>query len=201
MGQRLVVTVTKDDKAICKMYYHWSAYTYSAMERTKEIVDVIYNGKDESVDELKLRLIRYCEQEGGGIDNGQGSDEWKYIQEQYPNETFKAKDIDRNYGLIALSETGMEDMQSWSEGDVEINLDDDKIRFDVFCGYEFLDQYIEERKSWDDEFEGIKLEDIPDIGCDIGYFDVDDINSALAAIESTDGHILRYGNDIYELFE
>ena len=31
MGQRLVVTVNDNGKDICKMYFHWSAYSMSAL--------------------------------------------------------------------------------------------------------------------------------------------------------------------------
>ena len=48
MGQRLVVTIEKGDRNLCKIYYHWSAYTYSALLETKKIINCIYNHKDET---------------------------------------------------------------------------------------------------------------------------------------------------------
>ena len=201
MGQRLLVTVNSQEKDLCKMYFHWSAYTYSALLVTRDILNCIYNHEDETEKELQLRLIRFCEQYGGGIKNGKDSEEWEYIQSVYPNETFKADDINRNYGLIALSEDGMEDLQNWSEGDVYIDLDKDEINFCVCCWYESLDEYIEDRKEWDDEFEGIKLEDIPNIGHDLGVFNVNDIDAIIEVFDRTSENILRNGNGIYELIE
>lgn len=201
MGQRLVVTVRSQEKDLCKMYYHWSAYTYSALLVTRNILNCIYNHEDETEKELQLRLIRFCEKYGGGIKNGKDSDEWKYIQSVYPDETFKAEGISRNYGLIALSEEGMADLQNWSEGDVYINLDEDEVNFGVYCWYEYFEEYIEERKEWDDDFEEIKLEDIPDIGCDLGTFNVNDIDAIIIALNKVSGYIVRNGNEIYELTE
>ena len=201
MGQRLVVTVTSQGQDLCKMYYHWSAYTSSALDETKKILECICKHEDKTERELQLRLIRFCEQCGGGIKNGKDSDEWKYIQSVYPNETFKEDNISRNYGLIAISEEGMADLQNWSEGDVYINLDEDEVNFGVYGWYEYFEEYIEERKEWDDEFEGIKLEDIPDIGHDLGVFNVGDIDAIIAVIDNATECVVRYGNEIYELTE
>ena len=199
MGQRLVVTVNRQGKDLCKMYFHWSAYTIDALHETNRILECIYNGQDESEKDLQLRLIRFCEEAGGGIKNGKDSDEWKHIQSAYPNVTFKADGISRNYGLIAISEEGMADLQSWSEGDVFINLDEDEVRFGVYGWYESFEDYIDEMKSWGEDVEGIELGDIPDIKCDIGLFNVNDIGLILASIENINGWVARNGNEIYML--
>lgn len=36
MGQRLVMTIRKNREDICKIYYHWSAYTSSALKEAKK---------------------------------------------------------------------------------------------------------------------------------------------------------------------
>lgn len=201
MGQRLVVTVNTQGKDLCKMYFHWSAYTTSALYVTKDILECIYNHEDESEREFQLRLIRFCEEYGGGIKNGYDSDEWKHIQSVYPNETFKADGINRNYGLIALSEEGMADLQDWSEGDVCIDLDEEKVYFGVYSEYDSLEEYIEERKEWDDDFKGVELKDIPEISCELGMFNVDDINPIIATLDEVQDWVVRNGNSIYMLTE
>ena len=201
MGQRLVVTVISQNKDLCKMYFHWSAYTSCALNVTKDVLDCIYNHEDETEREFQLRMIRFCEQYGGGIKNGKGSVEWKYIQNVYPNEIFKKEDISRNYGLIAISEEGMDDLQDWSEGSVYIDIDEDVVHFGVYCEYEDIDSYCEERKSWDDNFNGINLTEIPNIGYDLGCFNVSDIDKVIAAIHDANDWLVRNGNAIYELTE
>ena len=52
MGQRLVVTVKSKGEDLAKIYYHWSAYTYSALLETRNIIDCIYNHNDETEREL-----------------------------------------------------------------------------------------------------------------------------------------------------
>lgn len=201
MGQRLVVTVRSMGKDICNIYYHWSAYTKSALYETRDILNCIYSNEDISEKELLLRLIHFCENNGGGISNGADGDEWKYIQNLYPNETFKAEGINRNYGLISLSEKEMKQSQYWSEGDVVIDIDEGLVNFGIYCDYENLEEYIEARQDWDDDFDGIKLEDIPDIGYDLGYFDVLNIDSIIAALDNVNDWVVRNGNIIYELTE
>lgn len=197
MGQRLVVTIEKNEKEIAKIYYHWSAYTVSALMQTQEIIDCIYDHNDETEKEMLLRLIRFCENNGGCIDMDYDKSELTYIQSLYPNETFKTTGS-RSNGLIALSEMGMADMQRYSEGDVYINLDDETVDFCVYSGYDNLEEYIEERQSWDDDFEGITLEDIPKIDCDLGFFNVEDIGAIIAALDN-EPYVVNCNGEICEL--
>lgn len=198
MGQRLVVTITKNNEDLAKIYFHWSAYTYSALLETKKIIDCIYNHEDETINEMQLRLIKFLEDNGGGI---KGDDsEFAYIQRMYPNETFKKENYSRSNGLIALSKDGMQDLQNWSEGDVTIDLDADTVENTVFGWYEHIDEYNEDRKEWDDDFEGYDLEDLIDIGCDIGNFGVECIDDILAVLYDVDG-VCRFGSQIFEMIE
>lgn len=200
MGQRLVVTIERKEKPLAKLYFHWSAYTVDALYVTRDIVHCIYNHKDETDREMMLRLIRFCEERGGCIDGGTDGEEAKYIMQLYPNEKFKETGS-RSDGLIALSKTGMEDMQSHSEGDVYIDLDQDRIDFCVYCGYESLEEYIEERKSWDDDFEEFALDDIPRVSYELGYIDIHDIDALIAEFEKTEDNqnVIMFGNEIVEL--
>ncbi len=201
MGQRLVVTIENNQKQLAKIYYHWSAYTGSALYETKKIIDCIYNHKDETESELLLRLIRFCENNGGGIAGTDDASEHKYIQTLFPNETFKTEDYSRSNGIIALSNKCMDDLQKWSEGDVFINLDTDQVDFCVYCGYESLEEYIEERKSWDDEFEEFTLEELDYVDYNLGIFDVKDIDGLIVAFENAEDNrnVIRFKDEIVEL--
>lgn len=198
MGQRLVITVRSMGEDICKIYYHWSAYSVRALQETQEILNMLDNKKYNNKKDLQLDLIRYCESNGGGIDGGYDSAEWKHIQAMYPNEKFN-KNVNRNYGLIALSESGMADIQYWSEGDICIDLDDDVVHNAVFTYYKNFEEYSADRQEWDEDFEGCKLEDIEDIGFDLGEIPFDSISGAIEAIINADSYTVRYGDEIYEL--
>ena len=200
MGQRLVVTVKNNGKDSAKIYFHWSAYTVSALMEARRIVDCICEEDYKTEKELKLRLIHFCEENGGGIDGGSDSPEFKYIQNMFPNETFKSEGINRTYGLIALSENGMNDLQNWSEGDLDIILDEDLIINYVYFGYDNFEEYKENRSDWDDDFDkDMKLEDVPDIGydlCEIGFDEIDDV---IAELNKVNEFVVKNGNEIFEL--
>ena len=200
MGQRLVVTIERSEKPLAKLYFHWSAYTGDALYATRDIVHCIYNHKDETDKEMLLRLIRFCEERGGCIDGREDGEEVRYISQLYPNEKFKETGS-RSDGLIALSAEGMADMQRWSEGDVYIDLDKDLIDFCVYCGYESLEEYIEERKSWDDDFEEFTIDEIPKVSYELGYIDVNDVDALIAEFEKTEDNqnVIMFGNEIVEL--
>lgn len=201
MGQRLVITVRNNGEELAKIYYHWSAYTVSALWEASKLAACIYNHKDETEKELKLRLIRFCYENGGGIS---GEDyEFEYIRNMYPDEIFKEDGYSRSNGLISLSEKGMQEAQGWSEGDIYFDIDDETIINGVFCGWDNVKDYNEEVRSWGEDYEDelLKFEDIPDIGYDLGTIAVKDIDNVITAIEAAREHIVRYGNEIYELVE
>ena len=134
MGQRLVVSIKRnlrDEKSLCKIYYHWSGYTSSALDETLQIInhlESIEDIKKVSDKQIQLSLIRFCESNGGGIDGGEDFD---FIEKYFPDEIFKKQGYSRNNGLVAISDKDQEDMQGWSEGDVEIGINDRKVSFHV----------------------------------------------------------------------
>ena len=201
MGQRLVVSIQNNGKELATVYYHWSAYTVSALWETSKLVRCIFNHKDETEEELKLRLIRFCEENGGGINCN--AEEFEYIESLYPGEVFKKEGYSRSEGLIDLSEKGRAESHGWSEGDVEIYIDEERINNGVFGWFTDYETYCEEVKSWGEDYEDdiMKFEDIPDIGYDLGDIAIEDIDNVITALESAGEHFVKYGNEIYELVE
>lgn len=155
MGQRLVITITKDNKELAKGYYHWSAYTVSALETLLEVL----SGYDEYVNVVKgeehediILATRMLEASQAGI----CLDDLEYVEEKYPNIKFK-ECIDRNLGLIALSEEKMMDFDRWSEGDIFIDLTSKTICFGVL--FETSDDYLAECIDLEDDYETQEDED------------------------------------------
>ena len=195
MGQRLVVTVRSMGEDLCKMYFHWSAYTIPALMEVRDMM-AEFPMETKSKDEAILYFIRYCEKNGGGISDGYGGKEWNYITEKYPNEKFKVDGISRNNGLIGISEEKMDSIQSWSEGDIIIDLDEMTVHNEVFWFYDGIDAYNEELVDREDEL--ATLDDIPEVG-EVGDFDLEDIDDVIANLEDISGYVCRNGNEIYEL--
>ena len=213
MGQRLVVQIKKEDpfdlwgeerEVLAAIYYHWSGYSTSALLETQKIIKCIQdtNSKDK---DIILRLIHFVESQGGGIERGEGSTEWEYITDKYPHEKFKKDSISRNQGLISISPKGIDDSVQWSEGDIIINIDTQKVTDETFMGwYEDIDEVNKDRKEWsadDEEYEPLKEEDIMKISVnpdDLSYDDISILYDELC--ESKNGYV-QYDNYFYELIE
>lgn len=126
MGQRLVITADYKNQEIAKIYFHWSAYTISALQEAYDLINEINISDYTTIEDLQLQLIRYCETHGGCIDGGANSDEMKYIKFIFPKEEFKGNGS-RNQGLIAISDIGRDELQENSEGDLIINFDSQEV--------------------------------------------------------------------------
>ena len=149
MGQRLVITVRKEQEDIAKIYFHWSGYSVSALEETRSLLKDI-DTNEEDIKKLQLNIIRACESMGGGIDGGAGSEEFSYVCNIFPNVSFK-EDPNRNCGLVALSENDMEKIQLWSNGNIVIDLDYNRIYNSVLHEYHSLEEYEAETGQSADE--------------------------------------------------
>ncbi|MFR5853166.1 MAG: hypothetical protein ACLUE8_01810 [Lachnospiraceae bacterium] len=195
MGQRLVVSVRHLGEDIARIYYHWSAFSVSALEEARKVVETIYDDDDMSVRALQLRLIRMVEESGGGIDGGKNGTELARIVPMFPEEEFKESGASRNNGLIALSKSGMEHLLYWAEGTVTIDLDEDMIENDVYYDYD-LESYMEENDAGQ-----VRLDDFPDIGVELSYFPVSYLDHVLEKLQHPYLNAVRHGGSIYQLIE
>ena len=54
MGQRLVITANYKDQEIAKIYFHWSAYTVSALQEAYDLISAI-NINDSNIKQSAFR--------------------------------------------------------------------------------------------------------------------------------------------------
>lgn len=140
MGQRLVITIHAFGEDIATIYYHWSAYTTSAIYEAERLISDAEWKAAKTKDELILALAKQLELQGGGVD----FNDRKPFQDKYPNEPFK-EEPDNNEGIIAISVKGMKNQQYWSEGDMTIDFDTETIYNSVCCTYQDEEELKEER--------------------------------------------------------
>ena len=120
MGQRLNIQIemaipnSGESKVLANAYYHWSGYTSSAYELVKYIADSPYSGKECTFTDPVEKAIRMLETTGAGLTKDE-------FTEAYPESKYKLS-TNRNDGLIAISEEGIQETQSWEEARVTINL-------------------------------------------------------------------------------
>lgn len=124
MGQRLVIAnYTTESEPTNAIYYHWSAYTDSALEELNDLKNEIadyYNNLDTEIttdEEQKNYFNLACLAAISGITS---SDEksLEYIQSLRPEYT--NEDANRNEGIIAFTDKGVENILYWSEGTIYV---------------------------------------------------------------------------------
>lgn len=192
MGQRLVITIHAFGEDIAKIYYHWSAYTTSALQEAKDIIDNVNWFDAANKDELILRITRQLEKCGGGV-NIQDREAFK---EKYPNEAFE-DDINRSYGLIAITKRGMEELEHWSEGDLTIDFDAEKVYNEVMFTYESDEEFKQDRADAGFEEDDVDVKNIQKILFDpteVHFFALDSAIKTLGDLQ-----FCRCFNRIYEL--
>lgn len=150
MGQRLNIEIVENGVCLANAYYHWSAYTSSAFELAKQIIQAIPKVKEEIP---AKRAIRLLEVTGARL----LSDEIEFAKKLLLGDDFE-KATDRNDGLIAISEKGIDKTRQWQEGAVYIYLDENRMKFDVLHRTDFFEYQKDEEK-----YNGRKVElnDIP----------------------------------------
>lgn len=168
MGQRLNVEIHKNGEPLANAYYHWSGYTDSALNITSDIIYCVSNGKLASfidpywscIDPIRAAIL-ILESTGAGI----SEEEREYINQEY-QEKFKnalldlcLKPIDRNQGLISISEKGMEITRKWEEGRVTIDIERRTVNFDVFF-------YMTENEYVREEYSDVPYKDLPVLNMD-----------------------------------
>lgn len=144
MGQRLVVDVKKGESTFAKVYFHWSAYSVSAMYELQKLVKILEGmrivdevfafDRDENnkpvvsfraitvetrrVEDPRLRLIYGLAEYGGGLE----PDDLEYAKKLWPHLDLPIAKS-RNEGMVAISEEQMQQFSTYAEGDASVDLE------------------------------------------------------------------------------
>lgn len=127
MGQRLVILnstpfiQTNDQLDTSAIYYHWSAYTDSAVVEITNLRDSVedyynkyYNSTSNRLDFFNLACLNAI----SGI-APQYEESIKYI-ESLTNQPYDSSHVNRNDGMIGFTPTDIDHILYWSEGTVDI---------------------------------------------------------------------------------
>ncbi len=166
MGQRLNIEIYSDGDCQANCYYHWSAYTGSAIHETLGIIaNYLSNvkGKFKTKKEMAIMSFAECSSisftSGTATRAGLKEESFKYVKNTYP-ELPIGEAVDRNAGLIGCTEEDMDNTRSWEEGRVTIDLDSETVIYDVIYMYD-VSNYISERQEWDEEFDAEEILSMP----------------------------------------
>lgn len=150
MGQRLNIEIKNGEAELANCYYHWSAFSNSALQLTKKIVDA-YNCSDKNIS-LQL-AVNILQTTGAGISL---SERLYMIRESKGfDDIVFSNAIDRNRGLIFITKCGMNVTRRWEEGRIDIDLASETFFFNVLWTYtkeEYMSEFYEPGDPTADEF-------------------------------------------------
>ena len=175
MGQRLNIEIVSDDTLLANCYYHWSAYTGSALTLTELIIEKFY---DSDMSPSIKNAVELLESTGAGV-NEQERIEIKKFPNKFVGIDFK-KATDRNCGLISVTENGMEETQQWEEGRVTIDILNEIVSFDVFWTYS-KEEYVVIYADEDD----VQLSDLPVCRLDLDKIPFEDIGEFRSLVDGS----------------
>lgn len=165
MGQRLNIEIfnASEDKVLANAYYHWGAYSGSATEYAKDMIDSPewYQLMKEPTVENAVKLLLLT---GAGFDEAEITEiKAKHL---LPDELL-VPTRGRNEGIISVTEQGIEDTQMYAEGTMYIFTDTQCIDIAGVFNYigdteygisdPFYDEVIDDEDS---EFNGMKRSDV-----------------------------------------
>lgn len=165
MGQRLIIKNNFNGTTRSAIYYHWSAYTFKAIEEIKQLVSDVFWSMKVQLNELpnlstEQHLDLACLKAVSGIpERSQPSID--YVNSLLP-EPYDNSNVHRNEGLIAFDEAGQKSLIDWGEGIVTINwvidtnseVDLDKTTFDFDVFFNVNEKELHD--NWDISTSSIK---------------------------------------------
>lgn len=141
MGQRLNVEIVSNEKLLANAYYHWDAYTGISLRRTESILDKLNAMQEPVKDDLDL-AIKLLESTGAGVN----AVERNYILADPELSKYLPINecVDRNEGILSITQEGMQNTRYWEEGRVTIDIGKRTILFRVYWKMtkeEYLDTF------------------------------------------------------------
>lgn len=165
MGQRLAVNINKNDKILANAYYHWSGYSYASLETIMPIIGILENYDLENFDVADA--IKVLQTTGAEVTD----EEIKYCNENNIEVKRQTENINRNQGLVAVSEEEIKNTLDWAEEIIDIYVDEKQICYGVYWDVD-EDEIEKEAKEENREIKIIDLElkdfpivDFKDVSC------------------------------------
>ena len=143
MGQRLNIEIVSNGKILANAYYHWDAYTGISLRRTDDILNKLNERKESVKDDLDL-AIKLLEFTGAGIN----AVERNYILADPELSKYLPINncVDRNEGVLSITQEGMQDTRYWEETRVTIDIGKRTVVFRVYLKLpkeEYLDDFYD----------------------------------------------------------
>lgn len=178
MGQRLIIEIQNSKgELLATQYMHWSAYTGCSLEYARWIHGALKDmGMIREEPEFAVRLLRYTFPEAALTPDAAGA---LGVTED--------RELNRNRGLIDITEKEMEENRGWGEGSLKIVLEEG--RSDALYGIDCLWTYDDIQNFIDDNLDSddTKVE-IGEDGSQRFYVK----NASTGEFENVSAHVLHF---------
>lgn len=168
MGQRLNLEVIQGEKVIANAYYHWSAYTETALALVKEMVHHLELSKEQksynsSPDVVLRRVVSAFHKTDAKLTQ----EELAYIQSSELDDSTKrvfthqvasyTRAVDRSDGLISISPEDIASTRQNAEYAAIIDYDTLTVQFGVIDYYENMEELQDSYDLDEDDAEAVPL--------------------------------------------
>lgn len=199
MGQRLNIEVVGiDGTPLANAYYHWGAYTMTALEMVMECVSRYHALKSKEPDSLLLAVEMLSATDAGFKD---GCD-LAVMNEKYPYYQNK-KDAD---GIISVTEGSMENTRYNMEHCAIIRLDKETVEFDVLYLCKDEDDIINVMDDYGGSDVDTFKASLKDIGVcsyepnEIPFDRLQEFYDKMQDAENN-GYVFKWGENIYKIYD
>lgn len=187
MGQRLNIEIVENGEVLANAYFHWSGFTSSSFKTAQQVLDHLDEVSHES---NIVRAVKLLETTGAGLTD----EEEEYMLKTVPGAdkiSFK-KAIDRNKGLIAVTEKGIGETRKWEEARVTIDLITKTVDFQALFQYSSKEEFEEVNGEGCEypTYENIDFSNIPfDKFGEVNEYICGLINQGIYGFQTPDGKI------------
>lgn len=184
----LVILFALNNEFVSAIYYSDCGYSYSSLREVKYILQALKNYKTNKLD-IQLGAIKYCENNGGGIFNGNFGDDYNYAVNNFKEIKFKKNNIDKYYGIISVTQNGIKELISNAKNIIILDFNSRIVTSDVI--YTINDDKI-------------NLEDLYNSKEPPCIFGFDRVNRALRDLRvliRSNKDVFRHGNRVYEIIK
>lgn len=167
MGQRLCIEIKNDGMSLAVAYYHWSAYTDSALTLVEKALEFACEYDADEFPDDRVFAVMMLQETGAGLNYETNR---YYAMTDYSDmlsygEDFEfQKFIDRDSGFISVLKKTIEETLVYAEGYVCIDITNKSVNFEVLweMNKQELDEFIEEN-NYDSDISKLDFDphDIP----------------------------------------
>jgi hypothetical protein len=130
----------------------------------------------------------------GGLDES----EFEHGLQTFPGETFILEGLNRNYGLVNITEQGIKTSLNYAEGLIVVDLTSKNVQYDVVFKSR-VEDYDGEEYEFDEDMNTV--DDIPSIPIDITSFNMSNIDLVRDILLSRESGVLRYEDTIFTFID